>query len=207
MEEDSQVGDEEFKMTEEDYEDVLMAIRGFVYSGYDTAERIYEVVTEEMYEPEDIDVGWVRDRIAELFEAKLAEEKTWPAITDCDRLDMAFEELNRSVIIALQNAGMTQSDGWDDVREVYRERGGRTSGIEGYCFYHGQDLERVVMGDILYLRFGAMDQDENHGVTVGKRIVAILKSHKFEPEWNETFQQSMHIRGIDWKRRSVPSGT
>ena len=45
-----------------------------------------------------------------------AEKQTWPTVTDCDRLDAAFAALNERGVIALQNAGYTQSDGYDDFR-------------------------------------------------------------------------------------------
>ena len=35
-----------------------------------------------------------------------------------DALDAAFTELDGLGIVALQNAGYTQSDGWDDAREI-----------------------------------------------------------------------------------------
>lgn len=39
----------------------------------------------------------------EAVEAHLAAEKGWPAVTDCDLLDRAFEELERAGIVCRQD--------------------------------------------------------------------------------------------------------
>lgn len=187
------------------YEDPLLAARMLVDSGFYSAEDAFEVLTEEMFAPGEIHLEWAKSTIDELFRVKLDDQKNWPNVTDCDRLDKAFDEMNSSGIIALQNAGMTQSEGWSDARSAYRSQGGKASGIDGYCFYHGQDLQGVVIRNVLYLAFGAVNQDKVDGIAVGKRIVSILKSHQFEVEWNESFDERIEIRNIDWKRRSDPA--
>ena len=39
----------------------------------------------------------------EAAEAHLAAQEQWPAITDCDRLDRAFEELERAGVVSRQD--------------------------------------------------------------------------------------------------------
>src|SRR5262245_54076519 len=39
----------------------------------------------------------------EAVEAQLAAQERWPAVTDCDLLDRAFEELERAGVVARQN--------------------------------------------------------------------------------------------------------
>jgi hypothetical protein len=64
-----------------------------------------------LYEPDELDP----DEVAGAVDAAMAElEKqkvTWPRVTDCDRLNSVFAALSAKGIIALQNAGYTQSDG------------------------------------------------------------------------------------------------
>src|SRR5262245_35920175 len=95
---------------------------------------------------------------------KATAEKTWPHVTDCDRLDPVFTELDRGGVFALQNAGDTMSDGCSDVGERLAER---DRNLKGYCFCHGQDLERAVAGSGLMLAFGNLDAEPS-----AKRAVA-----------------------------------
>jgi len=182
--------------------EVLRTIDGFVRGGFEERDRIIEILREEMYEPGELDEAEVTVAVDATFASLEKEKATWPSITDCDKLDRVFEALNTLGIIALQNAGYTQSDGYDDTREIYHRRADRDKVI-GYCFYHGQDLERAVCGEGLYLAFGPMDaqNEETEGPRVGAMIVEELKRMGFSPQWNGTFNQRIHVPAIDWKRR------
>ena len=59
--------------------------------------------------------------------------------------------------------GYTQSDGHSDVSEAYQELENKSK-ILGYCFYHGQDLERAVLGEGLFLTFGTIDPNADKQV-------------------------------------------
>ena len=136
------------------------------------------------------------------FAKKLEQELDWPEKTDCDRLDEAFAELEEWHLIAMQNAGYTQSDGMGDMSEIWHERGGAASGIVGYCFYHGQDLERAVKGEPLYLTYGDIAGDDAKGVAIGKLICSVLEKHAFTVEWDEDIKTRIQIPGIEWRRRT-----
>src|ERR1700752_5130342 len=118
--------------------ETLREIDGLVRGGFEERARIIEILCGEMYEPGELDEAEVIAAVDTAFAALAQDKATWPTTTDCDRLDGAFAVLNTRGIIALQNAGYTQSDGYDDVRESYHEHSDRDAVI-GYCFYHGQD--------------------------------------------------------------------
>jgi hypothetical protein len=120
-------------------------------------------------------------------------------VTDCDRLDQAFAAMNASGIIALHNAGMTMSDGISDVAEVLHQS--NRAKIRGYCFYHGQDLERAVEGAGLTLAFGDLDDDSAAKARIGNEVKKVLECHGFALEWNGDPEKRIEIPGIDWKRR------
>ena len=46
-------------------------------------------------------------------------QKSWPQVTDCDRLDRAFAALEQQGVIALHRAGCTQSDGLEEVEDAH----------------------------------------------------------------------------------------
>lgn len=189
-------------MTEKTKTDAAEAIRDLVWSGFYTASDIYETITEDVYERVEIDTAWVETEIQSEFARKAEDEKNWPAETDCDRLNRVFGTLNDAGIIALQNAGYTQSEGLEDVTQAYYDLGAARSGRDGYCFYHGQDLERAVNGQGIMLTFGDIDGDDTRGVEVGRRIVAVLEDAGFAVKWPGTIQQRIEVPVLKWQRRS-----
>ena len=182
--------------------EVLREIDGLVRGGFDERARIIELLCEEMYAPGELDEAEVIAAIDAAFASLARDKATWPATTDCDRLDGVFAALNALGIIALQNAGYTQSDGYDDINEVYHRRSDRDK-VTGYCFFHGQDLERAVHGEGLDLAFGPMDarNEETEGPRIGAMVVEELKRAGFAAQWDGTFAQRICIPAIDWKRR------
>ena len=177
---------------------ILDAIHSHVWSGFDSPADVDRVI-DDLLEG-DADEAFLRAAIGPEFARKRAAEATWPTVTDCDRLDAAFEKLNASGIIALQNAGYTMSDGISDVSGDLHQRGSR-EGVQGYCFYHGQDLERVVAGEGLMLAFGSLDDDKTHKLAVGHRVREILEGRGFTVQWNGDAETRLNLPTLDWKRR------
>lgn len=179
----------------------LDAIRRYVWSGMHDADEIVEIIDESILEPGQIDQGWLRAEIDKAFRQKWTEEQTWPEVTDCDRLDQVFEALEEQGILALQNAGYTQSDGLSDVAQFYHQAGGERSGIEGYCFYHRQDLERVMESGELWLAFGHVSGEGEPGVEIGRRIKRAFEATGFAVEWDGSIKTRLLVKGIRWQRR------
>jgi hypothetical protein len=175
-------------------------VHRYVRSGFYVADEIEQIVGEDVFSGR-IGVATLRALIAQAFAQKRAEEATWPDVTDCDRIDAVFEKLEEQGVIALQNAGYTQSDGLSDVAEVYNESGAEESGFDGYCFYHGQDLEGVIESGELHLAFGAADGSDEKGVEVGHRIKRELERAGFAVEWNGSIKTRLLVTGIRWQRR------
>lgn len=183
--------------------ETMQEIEAMVRGGFESRDRIIEIFCEEMYEPGELESSAVAAAVDVALSDLKADMPTWPALTDCDKLDKVFAALNQRGIISLQNAGYTQSDGFHDVSDKY-VRSGRKD-VVGYCFYHGQDLERAVAGDGLYLAFGPFDPDDEttEGPKVGTMIVEELGQQGFAVEWNGTFSERILVCSIDWKRRPV----
>src|SRR4051794_388332 len=105
----------------------LDAVRQLVWSGFYDADEIVTSINETIFWQNEIDQHWLRAEIQKEFRRKRAEEETWPGTTVCDQLDQAFALLERQGILALQNAGYTQSDGISDVTQFYHDAGGEQS--------------------------------------------------------------------------------
>ena len=175
-------------------------IQRYVQSGFYTPDEVERIVGQDVFDGK-LNAKWLRTAIEQAYSQKRAEEAMWPTETDCDRLDAVFETLERRGIIALQNAGYTQSDGLSDVSEVYNEAGGEESEFDGYCFYHGQDLERVIESGNLYLGFGAADGNDDKGAEIGHRIKGVFEAAGFTVEWNGSIKSRLLVTGIRWQRR------
>ncbi|WP_086607315.1 DUF6891 domain-containing protein [Erythrobacter donghaensis] len=142
----------------------------------------------------------VREHARSVMEAKRAAEAGWPAVTDWDRLARAFDALEASGILALHNAGMTTSDAHGDAWDLIgRDPAGTW---RGFAFYHGQDLERAVAGDPLFIGFDAVAEGAKPKRGVGEEIVAALKAEGFKPEWTGDPETRLEVPGIIWQKRT-----
>lgn len=185
-------------MSESD-DHVLEAIRTWVWSGFYTAGQVNEMIDDIL--DEDVNEPLVRGAVEPEFEKKQVAEAVWPEVTDCDRLDQVFAELNKSGIISLQNAGYTMSDGHDDVDEALSQR--QREDVRGYCFYHEQDVERAMAGDGLMLAFGDLDAEDSQKAEIGKTVRAALEREGFAVEWDGDPNHRVGIPAFDWKRRAI----
>lgn len=176
---------------------VLNTVKNWVWSGFYQAFEVHEMV-EDILE-EDVDEDAIHAAIDAEFDRKADEESTWPTITDCDRLDQAFIELDKSGICTVQNAGYTMSDGFSDVAEALADRGREK--YRGFCFYHGQDLERAIEGHGLVLAFGDLNEVKEKMIQIGNDVKAQLEKAGFGVEWDGTADTRINIPKIDWKRR------
>jgi hypothetical protein len=176
---------------------ILENIRTWVWSGFYSPEEVDEFIGDLL--EGDADEKMLRAAVLPEFEKKATAEASWPARTDCDRLDEAFAELNAAGIIALHNAGYTMSDGHEDVGEELHRRG--RTGIRGYCFYHGQDLERAVRGEGLTLAFGDLDAEDDQKVVIGREVKQALERAGLSAKWNGDPGTRIEVPNLDWKRR------
>lgn len=182
-------------------QEVQAQIQTLVRAGFEDADNIFIALTEELHGPDDLDADEVLAFIELSFAQLEAEKMQWPPITDCDRLDQAFEQLHSLGIICLQNAGYTQSDGYADIQEHLSAQA-QPESFRGYCFYHGQDLERAVHGEGLHLTYGplAPELESSLGLEIGQLIASTLTESKLPVIWDGTFAQRIFISPFDWKR-------
>ncbi len=183
-------------------EDILHWVTSHVWSGKYGAEEIALSVEDQFDEADAPDGDWLRQVIGSAIAAKRKEEQAWPPVTDCDRLDRAFENLARQGGIALHMAGYTQSDGLSDVEDVYVGSGGESSRYAGHCFYTMQDQEGALEGCGLFIGFGHLSGDDEKGVEFGRMVRAALEREGLRVEWDGTISTRLHVEGFRWQRRT-----
>jgi hypothetical protein len=184
-------------------------VRFLVRSGLASEKEVFDTIKDACQYSTGDELGAIEGKVRGYAAKQLAlfeeEEFTWDELTVNDRIDAAFEELNRAGIIALQNAGWTQSEGWEDSWEVYRGRKEQGSVARGAVFYHGQDTESGVEGHGLFLALGAFTetQEENDAATelIGQEIVQVLRAHGIACEWSGSARQRIHLLPFPWRKR------
>ena len=177
---------------------ILDQIKVQVWGGFESADEVQEMITDILEEGADEEM--LREQVGIEFQKKQEAEKSWPSSTDFDRLDAVFESLNRKGILCLHNAGYTMSDGHEDANEALHMQD--ASNYFGYCFYHGQDLERAVFGKGLMLAYDHVDGDVPEKLKVAESLRNELVAAGFTVEWDGSTNQRIDIPNFDWKHRS-----
>ena len=172
---------------------------GFDDAIKDLKEQIDDLVKNGFYVPDEVELyaldyftgefnlDLLRSPAKELtrqaFEARRAEQATWPEITDCDRLDIAFAELEERGIISRQNFSCCGSCGSVEIGEPVKAAIAEGKKIRGYTFYHQQDTDSAVEGYGICLNYGAIDGSRRGAQDIAHEIVAMLCKHGLTSEW------------------------
>lgn len=179
---------------------VFNAIKTWIWSGFYDPDEVDSMIDDIL--EEDADETMLRAAAAPEFDKKRAAEASWPEFTDCDRLDKAFVELCSQGVIALHNAGYTMSDGITEVADsMYERRRKGVKNIQGYCFYHSQDVERAVAGGGLMVAFGDLDDNNSQKTKIGQLVKDVLQEFGLAVEWNGDPETRLSLPTLDWKRR------
>jgi hypothetical protein len=182
--------------------EALDSIRYYVWSGYYDADEVFDIVDDEVFESDGENEEWLRAAVGREFRRKRAAERTWPEVTDCDRLDRAFEALHAQGILTSHKTGYTQQDGLEVVTGLYDEAGGDRSDIVGYCFYTIQDMEGAMEGVGLWLAFGHFSGDIAAGGQVGRLLRDMFGRFSFNVVWDGSIKSRLLLSGFRWQRRS-----
>ncbi len=170
-------------------------IRAGFYNQSDI-ERMIDDIAED-----DCDIAELKASVGPALRAKLRAERSWPAVTDCDRLDKVFYDLHEAGICALSNTGTTMSDGYSDVTEALAHA--PAEHYRGYCFYHGQDVESALDGHGVWIAFGALDPLPARAVEAGEVVAAALRDAGLTIAWDETAATRIHILPFNWQKRAI----
>lgn len=179
-----------------------------VFGGYMTVDEVIEIVFDEV---KDGIFEGSRDGIAvlvrEAFAKKLDQEKSWPAVTDFDRLTAAFDELTEASYICLHHPSSTFTSSSYECRLAWERLGGKESGKIGALFYHTQDVDRAVeYGEmsIGYYSFSDDDEDRTEDTKVAAAAMEVFLKHGITATWDGNPNRRIQLK-IDWKRRTAAS--
>lgn len=175
-----------------------------VKAGYDTREQIILSAIDILMG--DYDPQWLEEQATLLTDSVFKEhfdiQKDWSYVTDCDRLDEAFAELDRHGIVARQHFTCCQTCGHSEINfpiettKQYRP-------VHGYVFFHWQDTESAVRSEYLYLAYGAVNGKESESKVIAHHVVDALRRAGLDADWNGSVNSRICIRNIKWQRRRV----
>ena len=129
-----------------------------------------------------------------------SEQASWPAVTDCDRLDAAFAALESRGIVARQNFTCCQSCGHGEIYDEVEGARGAGRAVRGYAFYHQQDTESAIHYGELYLAYGSTDESLSTA-DVGERVADALREQGLSVDWDGSDRSRIRV-SLDWKRRA-----
>jgi hypothetical protein len=182
-------------------DDLIAEVRDLIAregtAGFSSDDEIKEQVSGMLSEEGDPD-GGLLDRIDDLIEKAVStrrgEQAGWTKLTDCDRLDAAFAELEASGIVCRQNWTCCQTCGLAEIGEEIK------SGSRGYVFFHQQDTDRVVEDGCLYLAYGACSDVREEQLEVAEEIARIIRENGLTVEWDGSLEKRIMVR-LEWKKR------
>lgn len=129
----------------------------------------------------------------------------WPLVTDCDRLDIAFAQLEEKGIVIRHDL---EDDGAEEFMEEMDRAADRLHPPRGYVFYQRRGTEAAIDGHGLYLDYGAAgDDDDEDGneneqaaLRIGHEVADALRKQGLKVDWDGTLSRRIRVR-LDWKRR------
>jgi hypothetical protein len=170
-----------------------------VRSGFLSDAEISQSVLESFHGEAPVSV---LKRVSKVFTKKArlavrADSAKWPKVTDCDRLDLAFAQLNDLGILARQSFSCCTSCGVDEIdRELrFKKHGSKI----GYVFFTRNDACSAVHG-LLCLAFGSRDATPASMRRVAKAVVACLLRHKLKARWSGDIDEKILVR-VKWQNR------
>lgn len=190
-------------MTKQLQEEALEHIHEEVMFGFFTKEVIIERILDLFYDEEDIDEAWIKQQTDIAWQQHQADSRQWIKPTGFYKLATVFDKLLlEEQIICLHYAGNTKQDGISDCMEVYKDLKQQGFTAKGICFYHMQDMQRVIDPAIqnLFLAFDSVDQDNEAALAIGHIITTALRKQGFTVNWPENIDTRIEIQQFNWQK-------
>lgn len=146
-------------------------------------------------ETHELDAATAELVAGQLWEEQLAEQRSWPEVTDADRVAAAFEALARDGMVARMHFTCCTSCAFSEIGEE------ATGDTRGFVFFHQQDSEDAAAGGGLLLRYGSFRGKDEEIAAVGGEVVAALKAEGLAPEWDGSPRRAIRLAPLDWRRR------
>lgn len=178
---------------EKDLPEAVEFARPLVHGGFSTPDDVAVAITE-YFEPDTVTPAQARAVVDRLWQARVAEQHTWPPVTDPDRVLAAFSSLAAEGVVAradftcCQNCGLT---------EIGAEA---APGDRGFAFFHSQDTARAVEGGELLLSYGRLADSSADTAEVGQVVAAALRAQELSVTWDGSPEERIRVE-VEWRKR------
>ncbi|MGL6298979.1 MAG: DUF6891 domain-containing protein, partial [Methanobacteriaceae archaeon] len=136
----------------------------------------------------------IQNKIATLTKESLNESSKDSLISNWDKLNTCFANLNKKGIITIHNAGYSIDDGIYDSFEVHNHLKDNNIDSIGFCFYTFEDVVSSITENTLYLSFGAFEDNKNKFAEIANIIVENLYDNGFNVTWNNKLNSDLDSR-------------
>lgn len=150
--------------------------------------------------------------------ARIASEKrTWPAETDCDRLDRVEAALCERGILLWQVSPCCDTCSRAELPEridvIDGSHPGFSERLRGYSFFIDQNMPQMLSESTdvtVYLAYGWISPDgsevapekyEKNALGIAREICKCLRDEGFEPDWDGDFARKIGV-SLNWQRRT-----
>lgn len=174
---------------------------------------VVEIVEDDVeYYGDSLAEAEVAAIVDEVWLERLRVQEGWSSLSDADRLDAAFVELEASGIVARMNFTCCGTCG-------HAEIGGEVADGQaprGYVFFHMQDAEHLAEDEAphLYFDYGAWTPDGSPfedeeayvaaATAIGHDVASTLEASGLQVSWDGSLARRISIIDLDWRRR-LPS--
>jgi hypothetical protein len=182
------------------------AVKRTIDSLADVKRALRDTDPDELFDEGTITAAALQAELKTALATELAafqrDMRTWPKQTDNDRLDAAFQTLERDYgVLARQDYWCCQTCGTAAIAdELTATRKKKAGGAIGYTFFHNQDTESAVDGGGLFLAYGGAALTDQSTRAVGRVIVDVLADHKLRPDWDHDVNTRIFVP-MTWRRR------
>ena len=192
--------------------DLMHAVEQRVAGGFATPNDVLRDVIDylDTAPPKELK-PLAKQLVAKQVAARKKDMARWPKVTDCDRLDLAFEELNALGIMARHNWTCCGTCGRSEMPdEFHRLRGTfQHAPIVGFAFYHQQDTESAADGGGLFIGYGSTEhlktekEYDARSVAVGVEVKRVLVENGLKVKWSGKLDDRIFV-DLEWQRPRGP---
>ncbi|MEU2020882.1 hypothetical protein ABZ565_01695 [Streptomyces sp. NPDC016469] len=187
------------ELAQEVREQLEPRVRELLRGGYGTVRTLTEAAEDYLVKDgvRPVSRAQAGELVERLWLERVEEQRGWADVTDPDRLERVFAELDRQGITAREHFTCCRSCGMSEIYAAGRED------ARGFVFFHSQGTESAAAGHGLALYYGGFDDSAETTAAVGREVVAALGEAGLAAEWDGSPDQAIELTDLDWRKRLV----
>ena len=139
------------------------------------------------------------------LEQHLDRQQWWPKVTDCDRLDRAFAELEQAGILARHHYKCCRTCAGSALSGEIQADLAEGRSVRGYTYYHKQGTGAAIMERGLGLFFGSIEGTPEATIAIGQEVADTLRGCGLRVNWGGTADRYILVEMQWMRRRPIPA--